>query len=994
MVENQGRTPPRLTDSVDGIEAFGDWAWETDTDHEISAVSSRVLEALGVEAGELRLGSFLHTEGWLHLYESQQEYLRQRLAAHLPFNNIYMLARHGSGVPLVIEIRGAPYRDEQQRYAGYRGVCTVLAEKLATQLLIEHFHERLEEREGADYFTTLVKVVAQILDLDCVFVGRFLPGSQPVMQTQSVWCDGEYLDNFWYQLDGTPCEQVQRHGEVAVSEGVADIFRDAPLLRTQGFEAYLGQRLQNREGEAIGLLVCLHRQPLRQIELANNLFKVLVRRVESELYRLSTEQALRMQKVTLAQAQVLTGFGSWRFELPEQCFYFSASAWKMLSGSSSKNLPLELRVSIAGVWSQLRLRAGSHRRALLEFWRSITEQDELSDSTFAWQSPGLGMRWFRCIANRQQVDAASGGGYRITGVLRDVTEERDAIRQLRLLSEAVDQASNSISITDLDARLIYVNPAFCRVTGYSREEVIGRSVNMLSSGLTQQGRYHELWGALSKGEHWRGEFVNRRKDGSLYWSSSLISPLRDEDANISNYLSVQEDVSLRKEQEDQLRHRAHHDALTDLPNRLLAFERLKYSIAQARRQSGAFTLMFIDLDNFKQINDSLGHDAGDQLLQKVARRLLSTLREGDTVARLGGDEFLVILESSGAAAAELGAWRILHVLGTPMVIEGRELFVTASIGLTSYPEDGDTPELLMRNADMAMYRAKAKGKNTFRFFTASMNGESEKRLLMETELRRALARNEIHVVYQPVVEITSGRIVSAEALARWSNPALGEVSPLEFIPLAEELGLIADISDYIVDQAVAQCARWHKHDPVLSIAINISPRQLRDSRLYGSLREAIGLNNLNPQSITLEVTEGVLVENVQAALSYLQRLSDMGLNLAIDDFGTGYSSLSYVKNFPFSHLKIDRSFVVDCEDENGQLRLLRVMVDLAHQFNLQVIAEGVETDAQLQLLSQLGADMYQGYLRSPPLTPDAFSDLLLRQGGQEVVGTADVERRH
>ncbi|MYM62450.1 bifunctional diguanylate cyclase/phosphodiesterase [Pseudomaricurvus sp. HS19] len=985
-----------MTDSIDRLEELGDWAWETNADHEISAVTTGVLQAMGLEGGELRTGSFLEAEGWLHLFEPQPVYLRQRLAARLPFNNIYMLARHGSGVPLVIEIRGAPYYDEQQRYRGYRGVSTVLAEKLATQLLIEHFQERLEDREGADYFSTLVKVVSRILDLDCVFVGRFQPGSQPVMQTQSVWCDGEYLENFWYQIEGTPCAQVQRDGEVAVSEGVSDLFRDAPLLRKQGFEAYLGQRLQNREGEAIGLLVCLHRQPLRQIELANNLFKVLVRRVESELYRLSTEQVLRMQKTTLAQAQVLTGFGSWRFELQEQCFYFSASAWQMLSGSSStaRELPLELRISIAEVWSQLRLRALGHRRALLEFWRSVTDQDELRDSTFAWQSPGLGLRWFRCIANRQRTDDAGGGEYRITGVLRDVTEERNAIRQLRLLSEAVDQASNSISITDLDARLIYVNPAFCRVTGYSREEVLGHSVNMLSSGLTQQENYLELWDSLGKGEHWRGEFVNRRKDGSLYWSSSLISPLRDEDGQISNYLSVQEDVSLRKEQEDQLRHRAHHDALTDLPNRLLAFERLKHSIVQARRQSGSFTLMFIDLDNFKQINDSLGHDAGDQLLQKVARRLLSTLREGDTVARLGGDEFLVILESSGTAAAELSALRIRHVLGTPMVIEGRELFVTASIGLTSFPEDGDTPELLMRNADMAMYRAKAKGKNTFRFFTASMNGESEKRLLIETELRRALARNEIHVHYQPVVDIASGRIVSAEALARWSNPTLGEVSPLEFIPLAEELGLIADISDYIIDQAVAQCVRWHRYDPTLSIAINISPRQLRDSRLYGSLRDAIGLNNINPQSITLEVTEGVLVENVQAALGYLQRLSDMGVNLAIDDFGTGYSSLSYVKNFPFSHLKIDRSFVVDCEDEEGQLRLLRVMVDLAHQFHLTVIAEGVETAAQLQLLSRLGADMYQGYHCSAPLAADAFTDLLLQQGVLDSAAGVDVERRH
>ncbi len=349
------------------------------------------------------------------------------------------------------------------------------------------------------------------------------------------------------------------------------------------------------------------------------------------------------------------------------------------------------------------------------------------------------------------------------------------------------------------------------------------------------------------------------------------------------------------------------------------------------------------------------------------------------MARLGGDEFLIILESADAEAAEQSAKRILRTLVAPMNIVNRELVSTVSIGLTMFPHDGDSPEILMRNADSAMYKAKAQGKNEFQFFTEAMNIESQKRLTMETEFRRALERHEISLVYQPIVDTASGDVVGAEALARWSSSLLGEISPLEFIPLAEELGLIVELGEFIVGSAVAQCAHWRDSYPDFFMAINVSPRQLRNSVLKKSLSEALAFSQLPHSSVVLEVTEGVLVDDVDSALAYLNELSGAGIQLAIDDFGTGYSSLSYLKTFPFDRLKIDRSFVAGALTSDKERVLVRVMIDLAHQFGMTVVAEGVETAGQLELLSRMGADHFQGYYFSEPLKAEDLSARLERR---------------
>ncbi|NHO65337.1 EAL domain-containing protein [Aestuariicella hydrocarbonica] len=917
------------------------------------------------------------------LLNDSQQNLEDAIAKLTGFTNVFILCRHADGHPELLSINGSPRFDQHGVCLGYQGICTVVEQQSAIQLVLKHFHHKLTGQLGEDYFRALVKALATTLHLDWVWVARFDHGKRKAVQTLSVWGDGEYRQNIIYPLQQTVCEKVVNERLKGAYIPLPNGLDEAISGTDSDFESYYGYLLEDNEGNPIGVLNCLLRKDVAQKYYLSQMIEIVAKRCESELLRLESNRSLLIQKGALEKAQLMTGFAAWRYEPDQDRLFFNDIAHSM---------ELELPYSVNNLDDVMALVLPDYRIALKSFWEKLLLGAQLQELTFPIQTADGSVHWMQTIASGEVASsevnfgkASSVAVERITGVIKDVSVSRLSDKRLRLLTEAVTQSSNAISITNLDGLMIYVNPAFVQLTGYDSEEILGVKERTIANELGPASNQNIVRDCLAAGRPWKGEFHNRRKDGSQYWASVLITPMKGDDGLVANYLYVQEDISYRKHQEEKLFHQAHHDALTGLPNRFLAMDRLSHRINNSKRSNQHTVLMLIDLDNFKQVNDSIGHAAGDILLMKIAKRLQSTLRSGDTVARLGGDEFVVILEFTSAQAAELSAKRIMHVLRAPMSIMGRELVTSASIGIAEYPRDGDTPEILMRNADAAMYTAKFAGKNTYSFFTPAMYDQSQKRLKIVSELRRALTRQEITLVYQPIVNAFSKEVIGAEALVRWNNEVLGSVSPLDFIPLAEELGLIVEMSDFIIAQAVAQCAQWSMYRADFLMAINVSPRQLRDNRLKRSLISAIESNNIHCHQIMLEVTEGVLVDNVDAALSFLQELTEQGFQLAIDDFGTGYSSLSYLKTFPFHRLKIDRSFIHDALLSHEDETLVRIMADLGHQFGMTVVAEGIENRGQEQLVEKLGIEAYQGNYFSPPLSPGDFQSLIEKSKDNGVI---------
>ncbi len=685
-------------------------------------------------------------------------------------------------------------------------------------------------------------------------------------------------------------------------------------------------------------------------------------------------------------------------------------------------------------------------------------------------------------------------------IVRDVTEIKKAEEELRKLWRAVEQGAAGVIITATDGTIEYVNPKFTEMTGYAREEVVGRNPRVLKSGEVSREEYRTLWSTILRGREWRGELRNRRKDGTLYWASASISPVKDPAGKVTHFIGIQADITsqkqaeeglraseerfrclvessvlgiviedegiplfanqtyadifgygspediiavgsldalytptdlmrvkryrnarlrgqntpkeyefqgvrqdgsliwvrtqlnlvpwngksviqstvvditLRKIYEERLHYQANFDAVTDLPNRTLALDRLTNAVARARRYSRKVGILFIDLDHFKKINDTMGHALGDQLLKQSAQRIKSCVREEDTVARLGGDEFTVILpDVKTSTDAESVARKILTAFRQPFVLDGNEAFVSTSVGITLCPDDGRDAELLMRNADAAMYQAKEQGRNTLRFFTAKLNERALARIHMESRLRRALDRKQFTLHYQPLIEIRSGRLIGAEALLRWREPSMAAVKPEKFIRLAEETGLIVPIGEWVLNRACKQSRLWKSQGlSNLSLSVNVSSRQFKGKTLVDAVTHALKRNGLSPDSLELEITEGLLMDDLPETKTAIRQLEAHGLRLAVDDFGTGYSSLRYMTRFPLDTLKIDRSFVKDVLEDEAHATLVEAIIAMAHRLNYRVIAEGVETREQLDFLRKRGCDVAQGYYFSRALPAREF----------------------
>ncbi|MDO9104790.1 MAG: EAL domain-containing protein [Methylovulum sp.] len=555
---------------------------------------------------------------------------------------------------------------------------------------------------------------------------------------------------------------------------------------------------------------------------------------------------------------------------------------------------------------------------------------------------------------------------------------RFAEEQLELSAKVFRQSHEAIIITDKDNNIVSVNRAFTNITGYQEQEVIGKKPKILSAGRQDREFYRVLWDALLKNNFWQGELWNRHKNGTVYPEWLTISVVRDEANEIVHYIATFTDITLHKAAEQKIEHLAHYDVLTNLPNRLLLKSRVDYELIVAERYEKTFALLFIDLDHFKNINDSLGHSIGDQVLVAVAERLLACVREEDTVARLGGDEFNILLADGNGNAAALVANKVITALSAPILYQQYQLYITASIGIGIYPDNGDSYETLSKNADTALYQAKKHGRNQYQFFTPTMQQQSERRMQIEHDLRHAIARNELLVYFQPQVNTQTGQINGAEALLRWQHPVWGMVSPVEFIPVAEECGLILPIGEWVLDQAVAEARQWHDAGFPLTVAVNLSLAQFRANTLFGKVQQTLERHQMPAQYLELELTESIAMQNAVLAIEITEQLSRLGIKLSIDDFGTGYSSLSYLQRFSLHKLKIDQSFTRSMVGNKDSENIVDAIISLAKSLNLKTIAEGVETKQQLALFRQKACDEIQGYYFSKPIPAVEFVALMKR----------------
>jgi diguanylate cyclase (GGDEF)-like protein/PAS domain S-box-containing protein len=574
----------------------------------------------------------------------------------------------------------------------------------------------------------------------------------------------------------------------------------------------------------------------------------------------------------------------------------------------------------------------------------------------------------------------------IVGLMLDITERKRMEDDLRQAATVFESSAEGVIITSPDVSIIATNRAFTEITGYEEHEVIGKNPRFLQSGRHGKNFYREMWGNIFRDGRWQGEVWNRRKNGEIYPESLSISVVRDKDGRISNYVSTFSDITRQKQNEERIRQLAFSDPLTDLPNRRLLLDRLQHAIATSSRNKRQGALFFIDLDDFKDLNDTRGHDIGDLLLQQVAERLVDCVREGDTVARFGGDEFVVMLEDlsekylDATTQVKATGEKILDALNKPYLLAGDVQRSTPSIGVTLFGNDDTPMDELLKQADLAMYQAKGSGRNALRFFDPEMQTAVSARVSLEADLRLGIQAKQLALHYQPQLD-RHGSIIGAEALVRWNHPTRGLIPPIQFIPLAEETGLILPLGLQVLETACEQLCRWAKSPETadLTLAVNVSAHQFRQAGFVSQVLNCISTYGTNPRRLKLEVTESLLLDDVEAIIAKMTALKAKDVGFSLDDFGTGYSSLSYLKRLPLDQLKIDQSFVREILKDPNDAAIARTIVALAETMGLGVIAEGVETKEQLEFLGSIGCHFYQGYLFSRPVPMNEFEQLLKKK---------------
>ena len=577
--------------------------------------------------------------------------------------------------------------------------------------------------------------------------------------------------------------------------------------------------------------------------------------------------------------------------------------------------------------------------------------------------------------NEKEMEAA----VRLASLLSATLDLESLAASFQLKSTALESTSNAVAITERNGEIVWINPAYTKLTGYTLEELREHNLHLLDASACDPTTSRPIWQQISRGEAWKGELQNRRKDGSVYFEEMTITPVLDQQGQVAHFISMKQDITDRKVSEEQLNYLAHYDTLTDLPNRVMFRDHLTEAIIRAEDEETMLAVLFLDLDRFKSINDTLGHDIGDLLLQEAAKRIANCLRKQDVVSRISGDEFTVILAGiDNKYEVKRIAQQLSNAISQPMMFDGYELFISTSIGISLYPADGSEPETLIKNADIAMVHAKEHGHDKVRFYTPNMSSAS--RLDLESYLRRALEKGEMLLHYQPKVDMNTGEMIGMEALLRWIHPVMGFVPPDVFIPIAEDIGMIGPIGEWVLRTACQQNKAWQNAGyPKMTMAVNLSVSQFNYSNIVEKVKSVLAETGLEARWLELEITESIIIQNTEKVIETLLELKEIGIQISVDDFGTGYSSLRYLQMLPIDTLKIDRSFVRDIEHEDDEAAIARAIISMAHSLNMRVIAEGVETKEQLNCLRMHQCDAMQGYLFSRPLPVEQFEKLLVER---------------
>ncbi|MEY8879671.1 MAG: EAL domain-containing protein [Leptothrix sp. (in: b-proteobacteria)] len=675
------------------------------------------------------------------------------------------------------------------------------------------------------------------------------------------------------------------------------------------------------------------------------------------------ERQLRASDARFNQAEHVAQVGSWDLDLTTGVMSWSAEMARLLELDAQQPATFEALLARIHPEDRPAMRA-AHAEAIAHC--------QPCDLELRLDRPSHAPCWVH-LRSTTFADHA-GRAARSVGTLQDISARRLAEAEMRLAASVFDNSLNAIVIADAQGRIRKINHAFTAISGYTPKEAIGQTTRLLKSGQHPPSFYATMWDQLARTSRWEGEIFNRRKDGAMIAVWETISAVRDPAGAVAHYIGIFSDISEQKASAQRIHQLAYYDVLTGLPNRALLMDRCEHALTRAAREGQRLALMFLDLDRFKHINDSLGHPVGDALLKAVAKRLQSLLRDSDTIARLGGDEFVVLLEAMHAVPdVERMAQRIIRAFDEPFELGAHDLSVGTTIGISLYPEHGDDVTSLFKYADLALYQAKEAGRGDYRFFEVSLNDIASQRMRLESELRLALARNELTLNYQPVHELASGRLAGAEALLRWRHPQLGAVSPAQFVPVAEDSGLIVPIGAWVLEQACAQARRWLDEglDPGV-MAVNLSGMQIRRDDLVATVTAALRRTGLPPQRLELEISESYIMRHGERDLRQLRQLRELGIALAIDDFGTGQTALSHLHRLPISKLKIDRAFMADIDRGTAGSTVARAIIGLGHGLGLTVVAEGVETAEQEAFLVGQGCDLVQGFRYARPLESAAF----------------------
>ncbi|MGD1855982.1 MAG: EAL domain-containing protein [Leptolyngbyaceae cyanobacterium] len=835
---------------------------------------------------------------------------------------------------------------------------------------------------GPDFFPVLVSHIAQALNVSHVFVTEY---HENALLSLAGWINGELESNVLHPLENTPCTLTMQEGQFYCRQAIQEQFPDYHTLREMDAESYLGIALRDLKGNPVGVLCIFHNKPLEDKQRALQILQVFAARAAAELERQRANTALEQLNQAL-ETKVIERTA----ELQERKQFLQTVLdtfplhvfWKDLNsvylGGNKKFLANAGMNSLADLQgkSDYDLPWTTAEAAVYRSGdRQVIETNQAILGLVETQHTADGRRIWTEV-NKFPLHNLEGDIIGVLGTYQDITERKAAQAVIKQQLAAMEAAIDGISILQNDA-YIYANQAHLNLFGYTQlEELLGQSWQVSYSPEEIQRLEQDIWPVLECDRAWQGENVATRKDGSTFAQGLSLTLMED-----GLLICVCRDISELKQAQAQISYNALHDPLTGLPNRRLLLERIELALHRAQRlESYHYAILFLDLDRFKIINDSLGHLVGDKLLVEVSKRLKQHLRNTDMVARLGGDEFVILLEDVAAVEIIIQiSERILADCQTPVLIDDHKIFTSTSIGIVMGSKNYHNAANLIRDADIAMYRAKAQERNSYRFFDATMYAEAMSRLTLENDLRKALAQQELVICYQPVVNLLEGHLMGFEALIRWQHPTLGLIAPSEFIPIAEETGLVMALDSWMIYQACEQILHWQQQFPQqcpLKISINLSAQQLHKSTLLHDIDRILSSTRLTGESIILEITERMLIEDVEQTIELLTQLASRQIQISIDDFGTGYSSLGYLHRLPVHNLKIDRTFVGNMHLDKRNYQVVNTILALSNQLGFTVVAEGIETDQQLQQLQQLGCELGQGYLFAQPLTPDDVDAIL------------------